>query len=105
MRQASTPSIRQDANRQESRSEYVLQVRGLEVVYDTPRGAARAVDDVSIAIRRGEVFGLAGESGCGKSTIVNAVMRLLKPPARIAKGAIDFDGVDVLSMNREALRR
>ena len=62
----------------------LLDVRELTVDYLTPRGAARAVDHVSFALAPGEVFGLAGESGCGKSTIAHALMRLIKPPARSA---------------------
>ena len=65
---------------------------GLRVEY---RGDGRTVvgaDDVSFSIGAGEVFGLAGESGCGKSTIANAVMRLLKPPAEITAGSIRFQG-------------
>ena len=83
----------------------LLAVRNLRVEYLTPRGAVRAVDDVSFELRRGEVFGLAGESGCGKSTIAHAITRLLKPPAHIAAGQILFAGQDVLAMDHEALRR
>lgn len=67
--------------------EPVLEVNGLRVEY---RGDGRTVvgaDDVSFSIGAGEVFGLAGESGCGKSTIANAVMRLLKPRPRSPRAA------------------
>jgi len=83
----------------------LLEVRNLQVEYMSPRGPVRAVDDVSFDVRKGEVLGLAGESGCGKSTIANAVTRLLKPPARIAGGEVRFAGQDVLAMDPEALRR
>jgi len=85
--------------------EPLLQVRDLRVEYLTGRGPVRAVDGVSFEIRKGEVLGLAGESGCGKSTIANAVTRLLKPPARIAGGEVRFAGQDVLAMDPETLRR
>jgi peptide/nickel transport system ATP-binding protein len=82
----------------------VLDVRGLRVEY---RGDGRTVlgaDDVSFSIGNGEVFGLAGESGCGKSTIANAVMRLLKPPAEITAGSVRFQGRDVLALGGRELR-
>jgi len=83
----------------------LLDVRRLRVEYVTGRGVVRAVDDVSFAIRKGEVLGLAGESGCGKSTIANAVTRLLRPPAQVTGGQILFDGQDVLALTADALRR
>jgi len=85
--------------------EPLLSVRGLTIDYVGDRGDFRAVDDVSFEIGRGEVFGLAGESGCGKSTIAFAVTRLHKPPALISGGEIRFDGQDVLRLDGEALRR
>ena len=83
----------------------VLSVRNLTVEYLTPKGSVRAVDGVSFDVAAGEVFGLAGESGCGKSTAALAVMRLLPPPAIITGGEVEFDGVDVLSMSEQELRR
>jgi len=82
----------------------LLDIRGLTVDYMTPRGAARAVDGVSLSVARGEALGLAGESGCGKSTIAHAIMRLIKPPGRISGGQIVFDGRDVLSMTPAQVR-
>jgi peptide/nickel transport system ATP-binding protein len=83
----------------------LLAVRHLRVDYLTGRGPVHAVDDVSFALRKGEILGLAGESGCGKSTIAHAVTRLLKPPARIAGGQILFAGQDIMTMDPETLRR
>jgi peptide/nickel transport system ATP-binding protein len=85
-------------------SEPLLDVRHLSVEYLTARGAVRAVNDVSFHLYRGEVFGLAGESGCGKSTIAHAITRLLKPPAQIACGQVLFGGQDVMAMDPETLR-
>src|SRR5581483_10781079 len=62
-------------------------------------------DGVDLDIRAGEVVGLAGESGSGKSTIANAVMQILRPPARIVGGTIRFRGEDLTGLDREALRR
>ena len=85
--------------------ESVLEVTDLTVQYVGEARSTTAVDRVSFSIGAGEVFGLAGESGCGKSTIANTLMRLLKGPARIAGGSIRFGGRDVLAMSTEELRR
>jgi peptide/nickel transport system ATP-binding protein len=86
-------------------TDVLLDVRNLVVDYITPRGPARAVNDVSFAIRRGEVFGLAGESGCGKSTVAHAVMRLIKSPGQISGGQVLFEGQDILSLSPGQLRQ
>lgn len=85
--------------------EPVLDVKNLTVKYIGDTRSTTAVDRVSFSIGTGEVFGLAGESGCGKSTIANSIMRLLKDPAKIAGGSISFGGKDVLAMSPEELRR
>ncbi len=72
--------------------------------YVTPRGPVGAVDGVSFSIAQGEVFGLAGESGCGKSTIAQAILRILRPPAVITGGSILYRGQDVLDMDSRALQ-
>ncbi|MGQ9888280.1 MAG: ABC transporter ATP-binding protein [Aggregatilineales bacterium] len=82
----------------------LLTVRNLSVEYRTRRGVIKAVDDVSFEIYPNEVFGLAGESGCGKSTIALAVTRIHKPPAYITGGEIRFKGIDILAMSDEELR-
>src|SRR6478672_2016981 len=81
----------------------LLDIRDLYVEYETARGPVRAVDGVSFSIAPGEVFGLAGESGSGKSTIAHSIMRLLHPPAIISGGNILFNGRDVLEMNQAQL--
>lgn len=83
----------------------VLEIEGLSVTYRTAERTVRAVDRVDVTIGEGEIFGLAGESGCGKSTVANAIMRLLKPPAEIDGGRVVFRGRDVLAMSAEELRR
>jgi peptide/nickel transport system ATP-binding protein len=68
-------------------------------------GSVRAVDGVDLAIRTGEVVGLAGESGSGKSTVANAVMQILRPPARIVGGEVLFRGENLVGKSKEELRR
>ncbi len=81
----------------------LLDVRNLYVEYLTPRGPVQAVNGVSFSISPGEVFGLAGESGCGKSTIAHTILRVLRPPAVITGGEILYKGFDVLEMGEEEL--
>jgi peptide/nickel transport system ATP-binding protein len=83
----------------------VLELRGLTVEYRLADRVARAVDGVDLEIAAGEIVGLAGESGCGKSTIANAVMQILRPPAYIAGGSIIFQGEDLVGKSAEELRR
>ncbi len=83
----------------------VLEVTDLCVEYRGENRSVRAVDRVSFTIGSGEIFGLAGESGCGKSTVANAIMRLLRDPAVIDAGSIRFKGRDVLAMGPEELRK
>jgi len=82
----------------------LLSVKNLSVEYVTARGPVRAVDDVSFEIKKGEVFGLAGESGSGKSTAAMAVMRLLQPPALITAGSVRYEGREILAMSEQELR-
>lgn len=83
----------------------LLRVKDLHVEYITPRGPVHAVDGVTFSIAQGEFLGLAGESGCGKSTIAHAILRILHPPAVITGGEIWFEDQDILSMNLEELER
>jgi peptide/nickel transport system ATP-binding protein len=81
----------------------LLDIRHLQVEYLTRRGPVRAVDDVSLILKPGEVIGLAGESGSGKSTLAHAVLRILHPPALITGGQVLFAGQDVLEMHNVEL--
>jgi peptide/nickel transport system ATP-binding protein len=81
--------------------ETLVELRGLSVAYDD----VRAVDNVDLTIGAGEIVGLAGESGCGKSTVANSVMQILRPPARIVGGSVLFRGEDLTARSSEQLRR
>jgi peptide/nickel transport system ATP-binding protein len=81
----------------------VLSVRDLRVTYSTKGGDVPAVRGVTFDIGKGEVLGLAGESGCGKSTIAGAILRLHAPKTRI-EGGIELDGKDVLELSPGKLR-
>lgn len=86
-------------------AELLIDIDNLSVEYLAGRGSVRAVDGVSLSIHKGEVVGLAGESGSGKSTIAQAIMRILQPPAIITGGRVIFAGKDVLAMSDRELRQ
>jgi peptide/nickel transport system ATP-binding protein len=83
----------------------VLSVRNLKVEFPTRRGTLTAVDDVSFDIMPGEVLGVVGESGAGKSMTGNAVIGLLEPPGRIAGGAVYLKGQRIDTLAPDAMRR
>jgi len=83
----------------------LLSVEGLETQFATSQGVLRAVDGISFTIERGEVLGLVGESGCGKSVTSLSIMRLVPPPGRIAAGRVLFEGEDLLAKDVEAMRQ
>jgi len=85
-------------------SSEVLRVRGLNVRYYTTRGAVHAVDDVSFSLYQGEKLGLVGESGSGKSTIVLALMRLIRPPGKIEGGEVRLGDTDLVKLSEEQMR-
>lgn len=88
-----------------SDSQFALDVRDLQVHYETPEGDVIAVNKVSFKLYRGELLGLVGESGCGKTTAAMGVLQLVQPPGRIVGGEILLKGsLDVLKLNKQELR-
>jgi oligopeptide/dipeptide ABC transporter ATP-binding protein len=84
----------------------LLEARGVDVVYEPNRGTRIwSVRDVDLTLREGEFVGLVGESGCGKTTLGYALTRMLRPPARLEGGSVTFDGVDIATLEGEALRQ
>ena len=76
-----------------------LNINNLRVEYVLKDGRKSAVKNVSLSINTGEIFGLVGESGSGKSTVVQAIMRTLPPPAIITKGEVIINNIDILSLS------
>src|SRR5678815_2233676 len=83
----------------------VLSVRDLKVEFPTRRGTLTAIDGVSFDIAPGEVLGVVGESGAGKSITGTAIIGLLEPPGRIAGGEIRLEGERIDNLPAEAMRR
>ncbi|MEN8756913.1 MAG: ABC transporter ATP-binding protein [Desulfobacterales bacterium] len=84
----------------------LLDIRHLRTHFRTPQGKVRAVDEVSLRVDAGEVLGIVGESGCGKSVLSLSILRLLPmPPAIFAGGQILFNGQDLLKASAEEIRR
>ena len=82
----------------------ILRIRDLRVHYEIRRGVIKAVDRFSLSLCAGERFGLVGESGSGKSTMVLALLRMIKPPGRIVGGEVTLDGIHVMALSEEAMR-
>ncbi len=83
----------------------VLSVRNLRIHYATPSGDVPAVDGVSFDLNPRETLGLVGESGSGKTTAVSGILRTVSPPGRIVDGTVELDGIDLLSLGDEDMRR
>ena len=83
----------------------LLKIKNLDVDYLLDKGAFRAVKSVSFNINRGEIFGLAGESGCGKSTIAYAITRLSKAPAWVAGGEICLGETNLLNLPEREMQK
>ncbi len=87
-----------------SKKEELLDIRGLKMVFHTYAGEVKALDGVDMNVRKGEVFGLVGESGCGKSVMALCISRLLPENAKILSGQIILKGDDLLKKSNEEMR-
>ena len=83
----------------------LLEVTNLSVHYETQSGTAKAVENISFSLEKGETIGFIGESGCGKSTTASALIRMVQPPGFIAGGSIVFEGKDLLSYSEQDFKK
>ena len=83
----------------------LLEVKGLHTSFKTREGVVRAVDGIDFTVDRGEIMGLVGESGCGKSVTSLSILRLVAPPGSIDAGQILFDGTDLMSVSNDQMRQ
>jgi oligopeptide/dipeptide ABC transporter ATP-binding protein len=91
--------------RSEATTGTILEVRGLRTSFHTRDGIVKAVDGINFRVGRGEIMGLVGESGCGKSVTSLSIMGLVGPPGRVEGGEILFDGQDLLKLKPDDLRK
>ncbi|HEU4759385.1 MAG TPA: ABC transporter ATP-binding protein [Dehalococcoidia bacterium] len=83
----------------------ILQLHDLKVEFATPEGTVKAANSVSLSLRRGATLALTGESGAGKTSIGLAILNLLPHPGRVVGGGVHFEGMDLLSLAPEQMRR
>ena len=89
----------------ENPKETLLEVNNLTVHFHTDRGVVQALDGADLQVKKGEVVGLIGESGCGKTTMARSVLRVLPPGGRLVSGSIIFKGQDLLALGEKELNR
>ncbi len=83
----------------------LLKVEGLKMYYGTSEGEVRAVDGIDFEVGEGEILGIVGESGCGKSSLASTLLKLLPSNGRIADGKVLLDGEDLIPMSDSEIRR
>ncbi len=83
----------------------VLEVQNLTTHYSTLRGWVRAAENVSFRVEKGQALGVAGESGCGKTTVALSILRILPQGGRIRKGKIIFEGTDIVPLSEDSMRK
>ena len=84
--------------------EVLLEIKNLIINFYTYRGVVKAINGVNLKIKKGEFFGLVGETGCGKSVTASAILNLVQNPGKIERGEILFKGKNILSMNEDEIR-
>ncbi len=82
----------------------ILDVKDLTTHYFTSKGVVKALDDASFQLKGGQSIGVAGESGCGKSTMAFSLLRMVQPPGRIVSGSIKVDGMEVTGLSEKEAR-
>jgi peptide/nickel transport system ATP-binding protein len=107
---ATTTALDQEREATRHPADALLQVEDLHIHFATPRGVARVVDGANVAVQRNEIFGIAGESGCGKTTLVEAILQIIRFPNRIAAGHVRFvpakgEPVDLMQLSPQQMRR
>ena len=85
-------------------AEPLLELRNLTTVFPTRRGAVNAVSGVNLRVQPGEILGIVGESGCGKSSVLLSILRLIRQPGHIAAGNIFFKGRDLRRLPQKKMR-
>lgn len=83
----------------------ILELQSLEVSYRTREGEIQAIDGLSLRIERGDIVGIVGESGCGKTSVGLSILRLLPPNAIVRRGRILLDGQDLMTLTEEDMRK
>lgn len=82
-----------------------LQIQNLHVHYATPMGDIAAASGVNLVLNKGEILGLVGESGCGKTTVASAILQVVQPPGKVVDGRVAVNGTDMMGLSERALRQ
>ena len=83
----------------------VLEIRGLSIEFATERGTLKALRNIDLTVPEGSIVGVVGESGCGKSTMINSIIRLLASNARVTSGEINFEGSNLLNYSEQEMQK
>jgi peptide/nickel transport system ATP-binding protein len=83
----------------------ILKVENLKIIFFTRKGKVYAVDDISFSLKKRETIGLVGESGCGKTTTVLGLMKMVPTPGEIISGRILIDGKDIIPLSENEMRK
>lgn len=101
---AHKPTVKNEAGTKSNQTDAILEVQNLSIHYvNQGKPSAKAVEDVSFNLKSGELLGLVGESGCGKTTLMLSLLRLLPAAGQIVSGNVFFDGKDLTSISEEEL--